>query len=172
MDEVKFNHMGDIDRPEDIDGVGDACEYLGVNLQSSDAKIKNVFNHISEHATGEQWWTAVKAQEIALSGSYSTGSTTYTVLRENVVPEDISSPSEAQSLLNSAPPPQDTHSLKSYNRAIEDTADEVQTRLRELSGNPEFEVSESNILAIRVAHFVLHFQDLEEGKRYVLGPDG
>lgn len=157
--------------PEDIEDLSDAGEFLGVDWQVSDAEIKSAFEDIADDADDETYWAAVKAQEIALSNSTSGGKTIYTVCRDDIQPEDLSSLADAQSLLDAAPPSQDTRSSELYNRGLSTMANDVEQRLKELSDNPRCDINQSNIQAVSVAHYALRYHDLEKGKRYILGPD-
>lgn len=159
------------DRPEDIVDVGDACEFLGINMGSSAATINRTFEHIVDNTAGEQYWAAIKAREIALTGSASGGSTVYQVIRDGVKPADITSLHEAQELLNIAPPPGDSAEQQPYNRAVRSRTNTVTERLTQLAEDPSSDVTESNIRAVQVAHHALRFRDLTEGQQYVLGPD-
>lgn len=62
--------------PEDINRVNTAGAFLGVDRDASDRKIELVFEAISENVQGETYWTAVKAQEIALSVAVADGTST------------------------------------------------------------------------------------------------
>lgn len=155
-------------RPEDIGGVNTARQFLGVDRDVSDRKIERVFEAIAENVQDETYWAAVKAREIALADAVADGTTVYNVLRKQVEPEDLLSVADAQRLFDAAPPPKDSRNLAAYNRGIGRTADWAKARLETLAENSEA-VSESNILAVRVARHALRLRNIEEGKQYVLG---
>jgi hypothetical protein len=156
----------------DFKGIYGAYDFLDVDRKVSDEDIKRAFKDIANDADGETYWKAFKAKEIALSDSTSVGKTVYTVLRNDIHPEDISSVAEAQSLLDAAPPPQDTRHSDRYYRGLSKMADDVEQRLKKLSEDSEFVKVKPNIQAVSVAHYALYYRDIEEAKRYVLGPDG
>lgn len=169
----------DMETPDDITGVNHARTLLGIDRDASDDAIDVAFErlvtdtdsdtHGGEHS--EWYWMAVKAREVARLSSVPDGTVTYNVLRNDPIPADLESLTDATNLLDCAPPPTDRRSRNAYHRGLRRTLETVRDRLDDLASPTDHEISDENVQALEVAYHALRQEDLAAGKRWVLGPD-
>lgn len=160
--------LENIDRPEDITGVGIARQVLGVDRNPPKEDIIRAFETRARDATGTEYWTLVKAREICLISGMK-GATIYNILREKQHEDDISSLQDAQQLLDIIAPYDDRRELVSYNRVLKGAYEDIRDRLEELVDSAEHSITEASIQAVDICYYGLHFRDLQKGREYVLG---
>lgn len=161
----------DFETPADITGVNRAETMLGVGRDAIDAAIDAAFERIAADADGERYWAALKAREVARSDALRDGTAVYNVLRDDPTPADLEALTDATDLLDCAPPPTDRRHRNSYERALSRTLETVRERRATLPSTAEHDITDENVRALEVAYHALRQDDLEAGKRWVLGPD-
>ena len=159
------------DSPDDIEGVNHAKSALDVERTASDREIEAAFERNSRGADGEEFWTYLKAREIALPDSVYEGIAVYKMLRESPVPEDITSLLAAEELLEVSPPPNDQFNSHHYGRGVLRTREYARSRLEEIDEEGDLNVDPHNVRALDVACYALYFQDVQRGRRHVLGDE-
>ncbi|AGB33826.1 hypothetical protein Natpe_4107 (plasmid) [Natrinema pellirubrum DSM 15624] len=154
---------------EDITGVNHAETVLDVGRDPTEREVRSAFKEKSMGSDGEEYWKLVKAREIAIAKGVINGTATYKILRQNPRVDDIYSLAQAEKLLQAQKMSPGQVGSSRYNRIIRKTHKYIQNRLEDLMERGESSIDSQTVQAIEICYHSLRFQDLEKGKRWVIG---